>query len=161
MHLMFSCVIHHIFFISLNLVSVAWIASDNVLSDSIFKVTDIVSSLYEVLSFLTSRCSLTLLSWHTVLVLHLSKELASSCTLLQSLWEFLCHLHSEFLMWIFFTSSWSDCLLKVSASSFSLLFCNEFEIHNWLTVQLSKPVIDSTVSLLQSFSNSCDLCRSE
>ncbi len=72
---------------------------------------------------LTSRCSLTLSSWHTCInsssvkkvyfTLYIAAESFVRIFLSSSL---------RILMWIFFTSSWSGRLLKVSASSFSLLF---------------------------------------
>ncbi len=72
---------------------------------------------------LTSRCSLTLLLWHTCIssssvkracfILYIAAKPFVRISLLSSL---------RILMWIFFTSSWSDCLLKAFASSFSLLF---------------------------------------
>ncbi len=72
---------------------------------------------------LTSRCSLTLLSWHTHIssssvkkvcfILYVAVKPFVRISLLSSL---------KISAWIFFTPSWSDCLLKVSASPFSLLF---------------------------------------
>jgi len=72
---------------------------------------------------LTSRCSLTLLSWHTHIsslfikracfTLYVAVKPFVRTSLLSSL---------RILTWIFFTSSWSVCLLKAFASSFSLLF---------------------------------------
>jgi hypothetical protein len=77
------------------------------------------------------------------------------------LWGFPFHLHSEFQCESFSLlhdqTVYSKRLLHHSHYS----SCNEFEICNWLTVRLSKPVVNSTVLLLQSSSNSCDLCRSE
>jgi hypothetical protein len=111
---------------------------------------------------LTSRCSLTLLLWHTCIS---SSSVKRVC--------FTLYVAAKPFVRIFLLSS-----LRISVWIFSLLCgqavyskrllhhshypsCNGFEICNWLTVQLSKPVVDSTVLLLQSFSNSCDLCRSE
>ncbi len=72
---------------------------------------------------LISRCSLILLLWHTHIssssvkkvcfILYIAVKSFVRIFLLSSL---------RILMWIFFTSLWSDCLLKASASSFSLLF---------------------------------------
>jgi len=72
---------------------------------------------------LISRCSSALLLWHTHIsssfvkracfILHVAATPFVRISLSSSL---------RILMWIFFTSSWSDCLLKVSASSFSLFF---------------------------------------
>jgi len=72
---------------------------------------------------LTSRCSLTLLSWHT----HISSSsVKRACfTLYIAAKPFVRILLSSslrILVWIFFTSLWSGCLLKVSASPFSLFF---------------------------------------
>jgi len=72
---------------------------------------------------LTSRCSLTLLSWHTCISSSFVKRVCF--TLYVAAKPFVRISLSSSLrisMWIFFTSSWSDCLLKASASSFSLLF---------------------------------------
>ncbi len=73
--------------------------------------------------FLTSRCSLILLSWHTCIS---SSFVKRACFILyiavKSFVRISLSSSLRILMWIFFTSSWSDCLLKVSASSFSLLF---------------------------------------
>ena len=109
---------------------------------------------------LTSRCSSALLLWHT----HISSSsVKRACFILYIAAKpfvrilFLSSL--RILAWIFSLlhdqAVYSKCLLHHSHYS----FCNEFEICNWLTVQPSKPVVDSTVLLLQSFSNSCDLCR--
>jgi len=72
---------------------------------------------------LTSRCSLTLPSWHAHIssssvkkvcfTLYVAVKPFVRIPLLSSL---------RILMWIFFTPSWSDCLLKASASPFSLPF---------------------------------------
>jgi len=72
---------------------------------------------------LTSRCSLALLSWHTCIsslfvkracfTLYIAAKPFVRIFLLSSL---------RISVWIFFTPSWSGCLLKVFASSFSLLF---------------------------------------
>ncbi len=112
------------------------------------------------LILLTSRCSLTLLLWHTYIN---SSSVKRACFILYIAAKpfvrilFLSSL--RILAWIFSLlhdqAVYSKCLLHHSHYS----FCNEFEICNWLTVQPSKPVVDSTVLLLQSFSNSCDLCR--
>jgi len=72
---------------------------------------------------LTSRCSLTLLLWHTCIN---SSSVKRACFTLYVAVKpfvrisFLSLL--RILMWILFTSSWSGCLLKASASSFSLPF---------------------------------------
>ncbi len=72
---------------------------------------------------LTSRCSSTLLLWHTCISSSSVKKAYS--TLYIAVKPFVRISLSSSLrisVWIFFTSSWSGCLLKVFASSFSLLF---------------------------------------
>ncbi len=72
---------------------------------------------------LTLRCSLTLPSWHTCIssssvkrvcfILYVAVKPFVRIFLLSSL---------RISVWIFFTSLWSGCLLKASASPFSLSF---------------------------------------
>ncbi len=75
------------------------------------------------LILLTLRCSLTLLLWYTCIS---SSSVKRACfTLYIAVKSFVRIFLSSSLkisVWIFFTSSWSGWLLKMSASSFSLLF---------------------------------------
>ncbi len=72
---------------------------------------------------LTLRCSLTLLLWHTYIS---SSSVKRVCfTLYVAVKSFVRIFLSSSLrisVWIFFTSSWLNCLFKVFASSFSSLF---------------------------------------
>jgi hypothetical protein len=130
-----------ILFISLNLVSLTWITLSDVFCNSISKIADIASSLYEILIHLTSRCSSALLLWHFYINSLFIKKHSSLCMLLLIFCEnsFLC---SEFQC-KFISLLMISHLLKVSASSFSLFFCNEFEIQSLLTTQFSESVTDS------------------
>jgi hypothetical protein len=111
---------------------------------------------------LTSRCSLALLLWHTCIssssvkgvcfTLYVAIKPFVRIPLLSSL---------RISVWIFSLLHGQTVYLKRLLHHSHYSSCNEFEICNWLTVWPSKPVVDSTVLLLQSFSNSCDLCRSE
>jgi len=72
---------------------------------------------------LTLRCSSALLLWHTYIS---SLSVKEACFILyvavKPFVRILLSSSLRILTWIFFTSSWSGCLLKVSASLFSLPF---------------------------------------
>jgi len=72
---------------------------------------------------LTSRCSLALLSWHTHISSSSVKKVCFTLYVAAKPFVRIFLLSSlRILMWIFFTSLWSNCLLKASASPFSLPF---------------------------------------
>ncbi len=72
---------------------------------------------------LTSRCSLALLSWHTYISSSFVKRVCFTLYIAAKPFVRISLSSSlRILMWIFFTFLWSDCLLKASASLFSLLF---------------------------------------
>ncbi len=75
------------------------------------------------LILLTLRCSLTLLLWYTCISsLSVKRAYFTLYIAVKSFVRISLSSSLRILMWIFFTSSWSNCLLKMSASSFSLLF---------------------------------------
>jgi hypothetical protein len=108
----------HIFYLSESC-SVTWIASDNVLQWFNFKVADIVPSLYEVLSSFDFKVFTGL--WHTCISSSSVKRVCFTLYIAaKPLWGFLVFTQNFGVNLFHF--SWSGCLLKVSASSFSFLF---------------------------------------
>ncbi len=72
---------------------------------------------------LTSRCLLTLSSWHTCISSSSVKRACFTLYIAVKLFVRILFLSSlKISAWIFFISLWSGCLLKAFASSFSLLF---------------------------------------
>jgi len=72
---------------------------------------------------LTSRCSSALSSWHTYISSLFVKGVCFTLYIVAKPFVRIPFSSSlRISVWIFSTSSWSDCLLKVSASSFSLFF---------------------------------------
>jgi hypothetical protein len=143
-----------ILFISLNLVSSAWITLSDVFHDSISKIADIVFFVWDSqfiwLQDVHLCCCDILINSSFIKEAFFTLYVAA-----KSFVKFHC-LHSEFqcelVSLLHDQIIYSKCLLHHS----HYFSCNEFEIQNLLTTQFIKPVTDSASLLLWSFSDSYD-----